>query len=127
MKANTKQANINIKIKDLFTKWLEITNSFHSLTKQEIRVLGLLLYYHYNFKKDITNTTVIWKMVFDYETKKLIKEELGIKDSVLQNILSKLRKSGIIKNNRIISTFIPQLEVDSKNFIIIFNFNIIHG
>jgi hypothetical protein len=126
MTQNKKQANINIRLKDLFTKWLEITNSFHHLTKQETNVLGLLLYYHYKYRYDITNSKIIWKMVFDYDTKKLIKQELGIKDSVFQNILTKLRKSGIIKDNRIVSTYIPQLDLDSKGFMIIFNFNIIH-
>lgn len=126
MRPNIKQANINIKLKDLFIKWLEITNSFHHLTKQETKVLGLLLYYNYKYKHDITNQKIIWKMVFDYDTKKLIKKELNIKDSVFQNILTKLRRNGIIKDNKIISTFIPKLTPDSKNFVIIFNFNIIH-
>lgn len=127
MKPNIKQANINIELKNLFIKWLEITNSFHHLTKQETNVLGLLLYYQYKYRHDITNLSIVWKMVFDYETKKLIKEELDIKDSVLQNVLTKLRKQKIIVGNKIVNTFIPQLELGSKNFVIIFNFNIIHG
>lgn len=126
MRPNIKQANINIKLKDLFTKWLEITNSFHHLTKQETRVLSLLLYYHYRYRHDITNPTIVWKMVFDYETKKLIKEELNMKDSVLQNILTKLRKAKIIKDNKVTPNFIPQLSLNSKGFVIIFNFNIIN-
>ena len=123
---NIKQANINIPIKKLFKKWLDITNSFHHLTKQESNVLGLLLYYNYKFKQDITNQNIVWKMVFDYETKALIKKELNMKDSVLQNVLTKLRKSGIIKNNKIVETFIPKLTQGSKEFVIIFKFNIIH-
>lgn len=123
---NIKQANINIQLKDLFLRWLDITSAFHNLTKQQKRVLSLLLYYHYNFKLEITNNKILWKLVFDYDTKAKIKEELGIKDSVLQNILTKLRKDKIINNNVISPAFIPALEPGSKVFKIIFNFNIIH-
>lgn len=123
---NSKIANINITIKDLFKKWLHITRLFHKLTKQEIEVLALLLYYHYQYKKDITNDKILWKVLFDYDTKHLIKEELNIKDQGIQNVLTSLRKKGIIKDNKIISTFVPELEEKSNNFKIIFNFNIIH-
>lgn len=123
---NIKQANINIQLKDLFLKWLEITSAFHNLTRQQKRVLSLLLYYHYSFKKEITNKKILWKLVFDYDTKAKVKDELGIKDSVLQNILTKLRKDNIIINNEISPAFIPDLEPDSKVFRILFNFNIIN-
>lgn len=123
---NLKQANINIHLKDLFLKWLDITSAFHNLTNQQKQVLGLLLYYHYKFKSEVTNTKILWKLVFDYDTKCKIKEELNIKDAVLQNILTKLRKDRIIVNNTITSAFIPDLEEGSKVFRIIFNFNIIH-
>lgn len=70
---NTKQANINIHIKDLFFRWLEITSAFHNLTTQQKQVLGLFLYHHYKLKKEISNKKILWKLVFDYDTKKLIK------------------------------------------------------
>jgi len=126
MKKNVKQANINIHLKDLFLKWLQITSTFHSLTKQQSQVLALLLYYHYKFKQDITNSKILWKVVFDYDTKDLIKQELNMKDSVFRNILTKLRKLNIIKDNTITSAFIPDLSADSKEFKVIFNFNIIN-
>src|SRR3970282_21089 len=105
--SNIKQANINIHLKELFIRWLDITSAFHNLTKQQKQVLGLFLYYHYKYQKDITNNKILWKVVFDYDTRQEIKNELGIKDAVLQNILSKFRKDKIIKDNKIVSTFIP--------------------
>lgn len=123
---NSKVANINITIKDLFKKWLQITRLFHKLTNQEIDVLALLLYYHYQYKKDITNDKILWKVLFDYDTKHLIKEELGIKDQGIQNVLTSLRKKNIINDNKIVQTYIPNIESKSDNFKIIFNFNVIH-
>ena len=124
--SNVKQANINIKLKDLFYRWLSITSDFHSLPKQQKQVLGLFLYHHYKLKQEITNKKILWKLVFDYEVKREIKEELGMKDSVLQNILTKFRKAKVIVDGKISPAFIPDLEKDSNNFKLIFNFNIIH-
>lgn len=123
---NVKQANLNIKIKDLFNKWLDVTRSYHGLTSQQQDVLALFLYHHYKLKQDITNSKILWKMVFDYETKQLIKDELDMKDASLQNILTKLRNKNIIKDNQILGHYIPDIESNSKNFKVIFNFNIIH-
>lgn len=123
---NIKQANINIKIKDIFRKWIEITYSFHKLTPQQQDVLALFLYYHYKFKQDITNDKILWKVVFDYETKRLIKEELNIEDQSLQNVLTVLRKKGVIKNNTIIGNYILDIIPNSNNFKVIYNFNIIN-
>lgn len=124
---NSKVANINIKLKDLFFKWVEITKPFHYLTGQQQNVLALFLFHHYNYKQDITNQKILWKIIFDYDTKMLIKEELNLKDAGFQNIMHQLRKKGIIIDNKINPNFIPSLEEGAKNFKIIFNFNIVDG
>lgn len=124
---NSKIANINIKLKDLFFKWMEITKPFHGLTNQQQSVLALYLYYYYKYKQEITNNKILWKVIFDYDTKMLIKEELGIKDPGFQNIMHQLRKKNIINNDRITPAYIPALEDDASSFKIIFNFNIIKG
>ncbi len=120
-----KIANINVRIKDLFLQWLKITYMYHRLSPSIMETLALLLYYHYEYKKVISNQNLLWKMVFDYDTKMKIKEELGIKDTSFQNRLSDLRKAGIIVDNKIIPTYIPNIDLNSKNFQIIYNLNIV--
>ena len=122
---NAKVANINVKLKGLFLRWLELTVMFHKLTEKERKVLALLLYYHFILKKDITNPKILWKMVFDYDTKMKIKEELDMKDASFQNLLTALRKKNIIKDNMIVPTYIPDLEANATGFKIIYNLNII--
>lgn len=118
---------MNITLKDLFLKWLDITSSFHNLTNQQKQVLALFLYYHYKYKQEITNDKILWKLVFDYDTKLLIEKELGIKNAGLQNVLTLFRKRNIINDkNEITPTFIPNLEPGANDFKVIFNFNIIH-
>jgi len=123
---NIKALSVNIKLKTLFKTWLQITEVFHGLTNQQIDVLALLLYYHYKLSQEITNNKILWKIVFDYETKAKIKDELQIADAGLQNVLTQLRKKNIVNNNQIVSTYIPNIEKDSTTFKIVFNFNIIH-
>lgn len=127
MSLNVKSLSMNVELKKLFNLWLNITSTFHNLTKQQIDVLALLLYYHKVLSDEITNKKILWKIVFDYETKQKIKDELGISDASLQNVLTSLRKKNIISNNQIVSTYIPNIEKNSSNFKIVFNFNIIDG
>lgn len=122
---NQKNANINVSLKSLFKRWLDVTYSFHKLPKQPSKVLALLLYHHFQLSKEITNDKILWKIVFDYDTKAKIKKELSIDDQTMQNNLTKLRKLNIIENNIINPMYIPDLSKDSKNFKVIYNFNII--
>jgi hypothetical protein len=124
---NTKIANINVYIKDLFTQWLIVTKQFNKLSRQEIDILSLLLFNYYKLKKEITNEKILWKILFDYDIKNEIKKELKIKDPSFQNALTSMRKKGVIKDNKIVRTYIPDIENGAKNFKVIFNFNIIDG
>jgi len=127
--SNSKIANMNVKLKDLFFRWLDITKAFHKLNNQQQQVLALLLYYHYQYRKEVTNNKILWKILFDYDTKLKIKEDEvfknGLSDSALQNILTALRKKNIIVGGEISKMFIPELDLKTKTFKIIFNFNIV--
>jgi predicted transcriptional regulator len=91
-----------------------------------MKVLSLLLYYYDLYSGETSNIDIVWKMVFNYDTKVNIRTELDIKDQTLQNVLTRLRKKNVIKDNKILSTYIPNMEKDSTNFKIIFNFNVIN-
>jgi hypothetical protein len=126
MNNDEKIANINIKLKSFFYKWVEFTRPFHKLSNQQQKVLALLLYHHYRLAKEITNNKILWKSVFDYDTKLLINEELGIQPGALENLLSQLRKRNVIMEGQVSPVYIPKLSRKAKQFRIIFNFNIIH-
>jgi len=123
---NIKVASINVKIKNFFYRYIEFLQPFHKLTKQHQKVLALFLYHHYRLSKEITNKNIVWKEVFDYDTKLLISEELNINDQSLQNILSQFRKKKVIIDKQISPVYIPELSKDTKQFSINFNFNIIY-
>lgn len=117
-----KQANIKCSRKLFFKHWLRLTRPFHKLTNKEIDVVALLLYYHDEYKNETKNKKMLWKYVFDYETKMLIKKELdNMKDQILQNILTSLRKKKVVINNKINPVYIPDIKKGTDNFKIIFN------
>jgi len=124
---NVRVATLNTNIKGLFTHWLNLTSPFHNLSIKEKEILSLFLYYHHKLRKEVNNEDLLWKIVFDYETKLKIKEELKIKDYALQNVMTSLRKKGAIQNKRINPSFVPVLAEDVSNYKIVFNININEG
>ena len=126
MNKDEKVANINVKIKDFFYKWIDFTYPFHKLNKQQSKVLALLLYHHFRLSKEITNNRILWKQVFDYDTRVLVCEEMNIQSAALENLLSKLRKRNIVVNNQITLNFIPNIDKKTKEFKLTFNFKLIH-
>ena len=127
---NEKVATLNLKLKELFIRWLDITRAFHKLTNQQQHVLALLLYYHFLYKKETTNSKILWKIIFDYDTYLKIREddlfkEKGMSSNVLHNIITGLRKKKIIVDGKISPMFIPDLTHDCKSFKVTFNFNIV--
>lgn len=122
--SNIKTANLNVRIKNFFMRYIEFLQPFHKLPKQEQKLLALLLYYHYKLRKEITNNRILWKEVFDYDTKLLIAEEMEIGGQALENLLTKLRKKNVIIDKQVSALYIPDLGKDSKTFTITFNFNI---
>lgn len=97
-----REITINCNKKGFFRKYVEIAKPFFKVSsKRHLDILALLLYYN-DQKKDITDLKDRCKLVFDYDTRILIREELKISDSVLNNALVVLRKKGLIKGNNLL-------------------------
>ena len=116
---NVKNATINVKIKNFFFRYIEFLKPFHKLQKQHYTVVALLLYYHYQFSKEITNNKILWKTVFDYDTKIKIVEKLNISLAVLDNNISALRKKNIIIGKKLTNNL--KFNIGSP---VLFNFEI---
>ena len=113
---------IDVKADNFYRYYVELINPIIKLRKRELDVLAKLMYYN-NEYKDLEES-IRFKIVFDYDTKLKIREELNIKDYALQNLMTSLRKKGAIKNKRINPSFVPVLTEDVSNYKIIFNINI---
>ena len=125
---NRNIANINTDLKTLLKHWLGFTKPFHNLSKKEQEVLAVFLFYYFILKKEIKNEDLVWKVLFDYDIKLNIKKELNdLPDYSMQNYLSAFRRKGVIKDNKIYKTYIPNIEFDSNTFQIIYNFKILNN
>ena len=128
--SNEKVAIANITIKDLFFRWISITQGFHKLNNQQSQILALFLYYHYHYKRDVTNKKILWNVVFDYDTKRKICDdpifgEKGLTPSALANAMTHFRRKNVIIDKEISSLYIPDVSNDCTNFKVIFDFNIV--
>jgi len=103
---------------------MTLTRPFHKLRVKEQDVLALLLFYYYEYKKKINDERLVWKMVFDYDTKIRIKEELNIKDGNFQNLMTSLRKNNAIIHKKyfmINPAYIPRVSKVTNRFDITFS------
>ncbi len=113
-------------LKKVFEEYLYLTKPLHGLRPLEIKLIAMFLYYNVqemdNFKREEDR----WAKLFSYEVKLQIRDELKLKDHTLQNLLSSLRKKGVIVDNKITPYYVPKVEASTTNFKLIYNFDISH-
>lgn len=122
METRKKIISINTSLHDLFYYYLKFTKPLHNLRPKEISLLNEILYKNEIEKPNFKRNEDRWKKVFDYDSKLQYKEILKIEDYTLQNLLSSLRKKKVIVDNQISKYYIPQLDDDTNNFVLNFNF-----
>ena len=103
------RAILKLPIKEAFNKWLELTRSFSKLTNQEISLLGSLLYHRHLISKDVKSEMYINKLLFSTDTKRQIRESLGLKPQIFLNLLSNLRSKKVIELDSIKTGLIPKI------------------
>lgn len=99
--------NIPTNNKQYFRQCLEILKvipPLNNLSNRELDVLGGFLYYNHKYR-DIKDSKLRNKLVFDYDTKMAIREEIGISGAVMDNLISSLKKKNILKGRNIINDF----------------------
>lgn len=109
---------------NFFQHWLSFIRPLHKLSEKEIEALAAFLKARYELSKGITDDDLLDKVLMSNETKRVIREELNIAPAYFQVLLTKLRKLGIIKNGKIAKKFIPNLEINSKEYKLILLFDL---
>ena len=120
------KAVLKVNLREAFKWWLEFTRPFNKLTNLELELVALLLYHRHMIYREFGSEIYIKKILFGTEMRKQLKEDLGCKTQILINLLSNLRKKGIITNDSIKKGFIPKIEKDyeGSTFRIIFELKI---
>ena len=91
-----------------------------------MEALSIILYYRDELSNEISNPDIVDRLLFSTSTRKQIKEDLGgMQNGVFNNLLTALRKKGVLsKDNKILTSLIPLMDNDAKGFKLIFNFEI---
>jgi len=87
---------------------------FNSLSKREREVLAELNYYY--SKLPGIDERKRNRLIFDYDTRREISEHLGVKTEQIYNIVSLLKKKGIIEKNQLVPKYIIK-NVEKLTFI----------
>lgn len=117
-----KKVNIPCNKHQFFYNWYVFTKPFHKLNESSIEVMAQLAYYYNEYRKDVLKEDLLWKLVFDYDTKMKIKESLKISDEIFQNRLSYLRRKKVIIKNTIPLSYLPIIK--GNEYKLEFNFSI---
>jgi DNA-binding MarR family transcriptional regulator len=116
-----KQVKLDVSLKGFFRNYLEVLKPLHNITPREADVLSRILYYNFiysNYEEKVRS-----KVIFDYDTKAQIREELNMTVHQFLNILKSLRKKGVLKGETINENY--KVYPDNP-FSVTFQFNITH-
>ena len=109
---------------DLFKKWFIFLKPFHGLTDREIDIIACFAKERYELSKAISDEALLNKVVMNEDTKKKVREECGVTLPHFQVIMSKLKKSKVIVDNKINPKFIPNFKPGENAFQLLFYFRL---
>lgn len=99
-----------------FRYWFEFLKPFHHLTEREMDVITSFVKQRYELSKVITDSDILDKVTMSEDTKRKVREECGITLPHFQIVMSKLRKSKVIIDNKINPRYIPNVKEGNGSF-----------
>lgn len=121
---NVKIQTFNVTKVMFFRVWLIILQPFLKLRNKELDLLASLLYHRHLISIDVKNKDMLDELLFSVKIKKKIMKELGIPEYAYNNLLSTLRKKGIILDKTITRQIIPVIEGELTNFKLLYDINV---
>lgn len=108
----------------LFKNWFTFLKPIHSLTNKEMDVAAAFLKQRYFLGKAISDDAILDKVVMNEDTKRTVREECHITLPHFQVIMGKLRKNGIIVDNKISPRYIPRINEENNSLQLLIYFQI---
>lgn len=109
---------------NFFRQWVEFLKPLHELTNREMDIVALFLKHRYELSKVISDQNVIDEVLMSDKTRKAIVSEGGITFKHLKVIMSKLRRHGVIVNEKINKKLIPHINENSESASLLISFNL---
>ena len=90
-----------------YYRYYELMNPYFKLAPLERRTLALIAKEYNSILGTTNNEKISWRLALDYDSRAKMREELGdISFNSFANILTSLRKKGILVNNKIPSAYL---------------------
>ena len=123
---NRKLIPIQTSSRDFYFDWLSLIKPFHKLTDSEMKVAAQFLSKRAELSKGIIDENILDRFLMSTEIKNEIKKAVEVTENNFQVVMTSLRSSGFIKNNKINKVFIPDYD-GGETFQLTFNFKINNG
>jgi len=107
-----------------FYKWLSFLTPFHKLTKSERQVLAAFLNKRFQLLQLVRDEGILDGLLKSIDIRKEIREELDMTIPQFNILLSKLKKAGVMVDNKINKRYIPNIQKDSGQYRLILIFDI---
>ena len=107
-----------------FRMWLEFLRPFHKLTERETDVLAAFLKERFELSKVVSDQVILNKLTMSEDTKRKVRDDCNISQAHFQVIMTKLKKSKIIKDGKIEPKFIPRVQHGTKSFQLLLAFEL---
>ena len=117
--------NISTSLKGKFFKqWFKFLLPYHGLTDRVMDIAAAFLLKRYELSKVISDTNILESVLMNEDTKREIREMVDIGHQHFQVIMSKLRKTKVIIDNRLNPRFIPNVKEENGSFklLLLFSF-----
>lgn len=110
---------------NLFRLWLEFLLPFHHMTGRELEVAALFLKERDELSRDISNETLVDRILMSDDTHKKIRTECNLTNQHYQVIRSKLKSKGFFQEDHINPRLLLKLKPDATEFSFLLLFPII--
>lgn len=115
---------INESKESFFRRWLDFLRPFHKLTDRECDVAAAFIRLRWELSKSINDPDILDRVLMSNDSKKQVRDMSGVTLQHFQVIMSKLKKNGLIVDDKINPKFIPNIEADEDSFKLLLYFKI---
>ena len=115
---------LNVSINVFYKTLLTLMNKFppiRGLRNKELEVLAEIMYQNYQ-NRSVTDFNKRQILIFSREGRTIMQKRLGLKEGSFNDYLAKLRKKGVIHNNKLLP-FLNIIPKDTYEFSIKFSIN----
>lgn len=108
-----------------FKMWFLFLQPIHCLTQREMEIAAAFVKHRYELSKVVADDALLDKLVLSEDTKKKIREECDMTTSHFLVVIGKLKKAGVIVDNRLNPRYIPKVTTEGNNYklLLLFDFN----